>query len=209
MDTFDDFGAGMGLGDDMPVGFEVQGTASLDLPASVYEATEVAGISSVWDEETNHEEEEKIVKAAMAPGGYYDICGLDEDESQREADVIVMTPEGLRPVRQERHRIRLRGRGIREVDGKTYQPFLSVRICPVPAYGKDENGNPTTSKLASDFKMWIALKKAYVLANHLDVKTARINPRAVIAWARTAPLKFRTFQGSDSLIVLDIVPVLG
>jgi len=208
MEDFNDFDNGLGFN----TGFDVaiEGVLAHAEPAvSAYDVPAEVDTGSVWDEEVNFEEQEKIAKAAMPPGGYYDVQGLDEYESTRDKEVVLKTPEGLRKVKVTRQGVRLKGRGVREVEGKVYQPYLSITVCPSVAYGVDENGQPTETKLASDYKLYSALQKAYITANQIDTKTARVKPREVIAWARTAPLKFRTFQGSDSLVVLDIVPVLG
>ena len=188
---------------DFPEGVSVayiNGTDSLELPEQDYETPTA---TSAWDDELDHEEIDKAYKATQPPGGYYDVAKFEGTETVKAVEYWVKTGEGFEKVTQERPILRYSGRGRRDVEGKVYEPRISFRISPVRAYGKNEDGSVNPDKFDSPYKLFCRALLAYEQVLGVKPKTGR----ALREYLESYPTKIRTMQGSDGLVVLDIVGV--
>lgn len=195
---------GLGFEEESPLGFAVDTTVE-DMPVFDEEPGSVSDEVDPWGEEIDHEAQDAIVKATMPPAGYYDIPKLEVSDADREAEVILETPEGLRSVRALRRRKSFYGKGYRQAEDKVYSPNIRFSISPHVGYGKDSDGNPTKDKLANDFKMFKAASKAFEQV----AKRRPKNTYEVIEYLVSNPIRVRCMQGNDGLFVLDIVPARG
>ncbi len=198
----------------MSYGFEADedngmGMGTVEVPYDdVLDAMEMAGgveTDDVWDAEIDHAEEDRIAKRAMAPAGYYEVAKLEGgDIKEREVEYYEEADNGLRLVRKPRKRVSYYGMGQKEHDGRVVTTRLRFSICPTPGYGKDyQTGEPSTQKLSNDFKLYQACKKAYEQVLGEKPKS----PRQVLDYLSRYPVKLRTMQGNDGLVVLDVVGV--
>ena len=95
----------------------VEGTDSLDLPDTRPDEDD---IEAAWNDEIEHEAEDKEYKATQPPGGYYEVAQLEGTRDAKEAKYYIKKEDGtFALVTKNRLRVRYSGRGIREHDGNT------------------------------------------------------------------------------------------
>lgn len=174
---------GMGLlPEGVTIGY-VNGTDSLHLdddrlPPDVDEA---------WADSLDHEADEAAIKEVMAPAGYYETDRLFLSRKDQPG---------------EPRKTFFYGTGVREAGGKTYTPRLRFTISPDKAYGKTD-GVEDESKLAHAYNLYLSAKRAFQTVTGEKPRTRT----ELEDYLTTSPLKLRTMQGNDGLVVLDIVGI--
>ena len=181
---------------------EIESLPSVDFDAEAIAAYEAAEAEDAWHALLDHVELEAAYKATQPPGGYYEVVNLTGRKSERETEFWVANGHGYEKVKRPRTQIRYSGRGIREVEGKVWQPFLSFNISPVRGYGKNADGSVNPDKFDSSYKLFCRAFFAYKEI----VGMVPPNGLAIDTYLQSYPFRIQTMASRDSggLIVLDI-----
>lgn len=192
---------GFGFGDSND-GFDLPDFSSTGAPTAdvATEAGSGVGVDEddVWGQVIDHEEEDKAYKATQPPGGWYMVQGLTATRKAAE-------PLKKFPNLMSKPSLRLFGFGFKDVDGKTVKAKISFTISPVLHRKVDYDTGQETDKLSHSYKLYVSAKNAYEKATG----TKPVNAAAIEAYLSQSPLKIRTMQGEDGLIVLDLQEVRG
>ena len=183
------------------LGYTVNGTDSLDLPASGYSAPSV---EEDWgDEKVGFVERFNEYKATKPPGGYYEFKDPKVSVNTRESDFYVQTAEGFEKVSRVRRMNTYAGRGVLERDGKVWNPIIRIRLSRDKAYAKNEVGSVNPDKLDIAYRLFIDACAACIKVMGIDPEDLTF--KNVDEYLRYYPIRVQTMQTADgSLLALGI-----
>ena len=164
----------------------VNGTDSLDLP----EDTEYQAPLSAWEEPLDLEEERKVWKETNPPSGYYYVQNFSGTEVTREAEFYVPVADGFELVKRPRTVTTYFGQGILEKDGQEWKTRIRLRVSPVRAYAKNQDGTVNPKKLDSAYKMFQLAVVEFPKIMGRDPQSLR----EIDDFLRTYAFKVSTFQ---------------
>lgn len=184
------------------LGYTVNGTDSLNLPESTY--VPPSGDSDWSDEKVGYTNLIQEYATTQPPGGYYEFKSPKVTANTRESEFYVKVADGFEKVNRIRKINTYSAQGILEKDGKTWKPFLRLRVSTEVGYAKNADGSVNPEKFDSPSKLLVQAAQACVKIT--GVAPEDLTYKQIDTFLRTYPLRVATFrpQGGNDLVITGI-----